>query len=94
MPCYDPETHDRPIRMEQKIHRLTAMLCYLCGELERANSALLTDTSDLASWWVAHKAHDERIAALKEKRRLQGLDALTPTERGALFLGDDVSFDP
>ena len=37
MPCYDPETHDRPIRLEKKIHYLTELLCTLCTTIQSNN---------------------------------------------------------
>lgn len=92
MPCYDPETHDRPVRLENKVHRLTAMLCDLCGKIEKTNPALIAENRDLAEWWKDHKTHDERIAALEEKRRLHGDAALTPEERGTLYCANDVSY--
>lgn len=92
MPCYDPETHERPVRLENKVHRLTAMLCALCKKIEKTNPAMIAENRDIAIWWEDHKTHDERIAAIKEKRRIHGTAALTPEERGTLYIANDASY--
>ena len=89
MPCYDPETHERPIRLEKRVHELTALLCYACSKL---SPEAIASEPNLAAWWHKHKTHDDRIAALKAKRAQYGYAALTPAERGELWTADDVSY--
>lgn len=91
MPCYDPETHERPKRLEAKVHRLTAMLCYLCGKTEATNPAIIADNRELAEWWRNHKAQDKRVAAVREKRRVGGWQSLTADEQRIASFDDDIS---
>lgn len=96
MPCYDPETHDRPIRLEEKIHKLTAFLCGVLTAYEKGDEALrihLHQNDDLSKWWENHKTQDARIEALKHKREQFGDSALTSQERGTLYFAGDVSYD-
>lgn len=96
MPCYDPETHDRPIRLEAKVHKLTAFLCGVLSAYEKSDEALrihIHRNKELSEWWENHKTQDARIDALKEKRKQYGDSALTPQERGTLYMADDVSYD-
>lgn len=90
MPCYDPETHDRPIRLEAKVQRLTRLLCYLC---QNSSEGVIAGNEDLASWWKAHQESDAKIARLKEKKKTHGESALTPQELGVLYFAGDVSMD-
>lgn len=89
MPCYDPDTHNRPIRLENKVHFLTSLLCHAC---ERLSPAAIAANPKLAAWWEEHKTHDTRIATLKQKRDRLGFGGLTPEERGTLLAADDVSY--
>lgn len=92
MPCYDPETHERPKRLESKVHRLTAMLCRLCGQIETVMPTIIETDAELAEWWINHKTHDQRIAAIREKRKTLGDHFLTPEERGLLRTANDISY--
>lgn len=89
MPCYDPDTHDKPERLKKRIHKLTAMLCWLCG---RSDQSLIGENADLAVWWKDHHAHDEIIASLKEKERIHGCKSLTPEEVNLLWEHDDIRY--
>ena len=89
MPCFDPDTVERPIRLEQKVHCLTDMLCRLCGQVE---PGILEANPDIAAWWQAHKAQDKMIADLVRKRELQGYGALTPDENWLLIKAQDASY--
>ena len=91
MPCYDPDTHARPVRLEAKVHALTAMLCSLCGAVEETLQILIEDRPVLKAWWEAHKEQDRLIQELEEKRRLHGESSLSPEERGMLCDLKDVS---
>lgn len=92
MPCYDPDTHERPIRLEGKVNFLTAQLCYLCEILDKASPNVISNNPDLNEWWKNHKNHDAKIAALKLKRFEHGDKSLTPEERGAILFANDPSY--
>lgn len=93
MPCYDPETHERPKRLEEKVHKLTALLCYICREVEtEGEHGILSDHPELSKWWTDHKTHDARVAAIKEKSDRLGDASLTPEERGLLYTANDISY--
>jgi hypothetical protein len=85
MPCYDPETHLKPIRLEGQIHYLTDLLCSTCKELEKNNVEILIENSKLSEWWENHKRHDQEIARIKEKRRVHGPQSLTGEELGYIW---------
>lgn len=88
MPCYDPETHEAPIRMAGKINHLTRLLCAICTSLDKGEDMPPEDAQAVFQWWQKHKAWDEEIARVKKKREEQGDEALTPQERGVLWTGD------
>jgi hypothetical protein len=92
MPCYDPETHERPKRLDRKVNRLTAMLCSLCGKLQAEHPAILEENPEILEWWTKHRAHDERISSLKERRWRDGIDSLTMKERDELAFADFVEY--
>lgn len=92
MPCYDPETHDRPIRLEKKVHYLTDLLCYLCKKTEAASPQFIEENYELAQWWIRHQKQDRMIAAILEKRKTLGYHSLTDEERLIATRHDDVSW--
>lgn len=77
MPCYEPAPNLAPT-----IHRMTAMLCELCGKIQEANPEILENSPEIMKWWERHRAHDEKIAAIREKVDSGGLESLTSEERG------------
>lgn len=91
MPCYDPETHERPMRLESKVHCLTAMLCAICGIIEATHPEIISNNPSLFEWWENHKAHDAYVSALEEKRRVDE-SSLTPSERGVLWTAHEISY--
>lgn len=74
MPCYDPETHERPKRMERRLHFLTEMLCGLCGRVEAAGlySPHISASEELVTWWEQHKLHDADVVAAHNKYQKLG----------------------
>lgn len=80
MPCYDPETHDRPIRLEKKIHYLTELLCTLCSTIQSNNPDYLPRLPEINRWWIRHREFDQIGEALEAKFNELGRDALTPEE--------------
>lgn len=91
MPCYDPETHERPIRLESRVHELTAMLCALCQKVQDIPYTL-SSVPGLTEWWNRHEAHDQEIAALQVRKDEGGWQPLDPMETGKLMMADDVSY--
>lgn len=92
MPCYDPETHERPIRLEEKVHRLTDLLCRTCKKLDQSDpNMLLASDPELFAWWQDHKEQDAMIAAIRAKRDILGWDSLTPKERRFMDRDRDIS---
>lgn len=91
MPCYDSETHERPVRLEQKVHRLTALLCGLCSKVESTHPELFEEDDALVEWWTKHKTQDARLEALKKKQAAQGFQSLTPREKDAVWFQNDIS---
>jgi hypothetical protein len=93
MPCYDAEARERPQRLESKVHKLTAMLCGLCTKIENSSLRSMIDSDpNLSDWWQNHKTHDERIAAIKQKRDALGSHCLTDKEFELLWNADDISY--
>lgn len=84
MPCYDPETSNRPERLQKIVNRQTRLLCGLC---RRSSEEAINADPDLREWWIAHKAHDERIARLKERR--EAGRPLTVQEQADLHRADN-----
>jgi len=80
MPCYDTETHDRPIRLEAKIHYLTKLLCSLCTSVQRNNPDYLPNLPEVYYWWLKHQAFDQIGDALIQKVEEQGIDSLNQEE--------------
>lgn len=87
MPCYDPplppdfdskafaETQMRHKMhgLEERISRLTDMLCAVCTRLETLQPTFFThELMDVGNWWFSHKRMDEsRINREKEQREQQ-----------------------
>lgn len=69
MPCYDPETNDRPERLQEKVHNLTALLCYACHELERIDPQCIKDNIQLRDWYIKHLKADKIREELEKKGR-------------------------
>ena len=69
MPCYDPETHDAPIRYSGKINRLTQLLCQLCSTIETNNPDYLSRLPEINEWWLEHKRYDDlKNLTIKKKK--------------------------
>lgn len=92
MPCYDPDTHLRPPRLEARINSLTKLLCGACKLLEKADQASLKRNKELNDWWEAHKANDAWIEAVREKKRI-GKELLTVEELSLLYHADNPAYD-
>lgn len=91
MPCYDPETHERPVRLEEKVHHLTALLCGLCRKLEESDSPLIKENAALTAWWKNHKEKDRLVAEINEKERTEGWKSLTHEELSRRYDAKDIS---
>lgn len=85
MPCYDPETHERPIRLANKVHYLTELLCTLCTAVQKSNPQFLPRLPEVNAWWVRHEEFDRIGEEIARKVRLHGLSSLTPHERSHYF---------
>jgi hypothetical protein len=57
MPCYDGRAAADAAQMQNRIDRLTAMLCTACRTLE-AHGHKFDGDATLASWWSGHKQWD------------------------------------
>ena len=85
MPCYDPETHDRPIRLEARIHKLTEMLCQLCTIVDMIDPKIIPFNPTLNDWWIKHKEFDQISKELIKKVEEQGINNLTNSERSHYY---------
>lgn len=93
MPCYDPETHDAPIRYSAKINRLTQYLCKLCSAVENSNPDYLSRRMpDVNDWWVEHKRYDDLKETAVRKVKENGVGSLSHEERCAYY--DSKHFSP
>jgi hypothetical protein len=81
MPCYDPETHERPIRLAEKIHYLTELLCTLCAAVQKSNPQFLPRLPEVREWWVKHEEFDRAGAEIAKRVEQHGLNSLTQQER-------------
>ena len=81
MPCYDPETHDRPIRLEAKIHMLTEMLCSLCQIVDVIDPKIIPFNPTLNDWWLRHQEFDRIGEEIRLKKEAHGMDSLTQEEK-------------
>lgn len=96
MPCYDPDTHQLPIRLRARVNDVTAMLCELCGKAEEKMPELISSSAKLSAWWDNHKAKDALLRSvelqkIQEKKAAQGFWSLTDEERDTYrraFTGD------
>jgi hypothetical protein len=91
MPCYDPDTHERPERLAKKVNVLTDMLCRTCQQVGAYD---LPD--DVAVWWDNHKVFDEKRRLAREKyEQLQASGhpmpfwELTQEEQSIIWHDDD-----
>jgi hypothetical protein len=85
MPCYDPETHDRPVRLAKKIHHLTRLLCTLCTSVHKHNPDYLPNLPEVNKWWVMHQEFDRIGDEIEAKVKEHGMDKLTPNERSHYY---------
>lgn len=91
MPCYDPDTHDRPIRLAAKIHKLTEMLCYLCTIVDTIDRKIIPFNPTLNDWWIKHQEFDRKGQEIEDKVKAYGanvrlgIESLTPEERSHYF---------
>ena len=68
------------------------MLCSLCGKLQTEHPVILEENPEVLEWWVKHRAHDEKIASLLERRWRDGIESLTIKERDELAFADFVEY--
>jgi hypothetical protein len=85
MPCYDPETHNRPIRLEKKIHYLTELLCTLCTSVNKHSPNYLPNLEEVNKWWLKHQEFDRIGEEIEAKVKEHGVDKLTPNERSHYY---------
>lgn len=85
MPCYDPETHDRPVRLANKIHYLTELLCTLCTAVQKSNPHFLARLPEVHAWWVRHEEFDRIGEEIARKVKQHGFNSLTQHERSHYF---------
>lgn len=83
MPCYDPETHERPKRLAAKVNYLTELLCATC---KTASLEFIQARPWLREWWANHQIVDAKIAAAKAKQK-RG-ETLTSEDLSLLYCRD------
>lgn len=82
MPCYDPETHERPERLQKKVHLLTRLLCTLCDRLEADGQLKYFHTdAQLHAWLTHHRQLDAERKRIEQKIKATGRESLTQEER-------------
>jgi hypothetical protein len=86
MPCYDPETHERPKRLEKKIHHLTEMLCWLCGVTD---PSVIEANHNLKDWWMKHQEFDRIGEELARRVERDGIKSLTRAEQSHYWKRND-----
>lgn len=91
MPCYDPETHDRPIRLANKIHHLTRLLCELCTSLDQKYPHHLPCLPEVNEWWLKHQEFDRIGEEIRLKKELHGIESLTSQERSHYYARESNS---
>lgn len=69
MPCYDSETHEGPIRLQNKVHALTDLLCQACNHLENIDPIFIKDNIDLKNWYIKHLQQDKVRKEMEAKGR-------------------------
>lgn len=92
MPCYDGLADAYHTENERRLHKLTAMMCRLCGRLETAAPGLVQEDKDLNDWWIEHQAHDARVAAICKKVNTVGYHSLTYEEKLAYIEAKEVKY--
>lgn len=99
MPCKDEYVEAENRRnVNEKINKLTRMLCWLCSRLNGNNALLIQSNEELRKWWEDHQNAD----AIREARELaektkaeiknRALAKLNRQEREALGITEAPSF--
>ena len=90
MPCYDPETHDAPIRLAKRLNEVTQLLCKTCTQINVHAPDIFVVMPDLYIWWKTHQEHDKHVAYLEAKVKTTGFNSLTRQERDYYYTRNDI----
>lgn len=97
MPCYNPEAHERPIRLHERpirleamTHHLTRLLCELCTTLDQKYPNYLPCLPEVNEWWLKHQEFDRIGDELAQRVEQHGIESLSQSERLHYWRRNDV----
>ncbi len=93
MPCGDNysntvnDCYSEITDLRARCDKLAQMLCWLCGELEEANStSCFEQNSRLRDWWIQHKRDDEKRVMSEMTAYIMNNQHITPQALAANFI--------
>lgn len=110
MPCYDPrddvnskhyeppkstELEEKNKVLKKRLDEVTQNLCYVCGELTRADELETYASARTCKWWYEHKdADEERVSKKMYKFLKDNVNVYNPKEITKKFIDEAEKVHP